>query len=126
MPGYIVSCVTMQKHTQLDLPDNCTESNLHQDSFESIKPTEECSTVHDDAQDGSSKSLVQSTDAIRLVDLGNAVKEAVELPVLLGLANVSAEAGTSKVQRIDEEEGSGTSCSASRQVSKEEQPESNL
>mmetsp|Transcript_18003 Transcript_18003/g.45383 ORF Transcript_18003/g.45383 Transcript_18003/m.45383 type:complete len:262 (+) Transcript_18003:183-968(+) len=107
------------------LPHSRAEACGKADRLEGVEAAEEGGAVHDDAVDGSRKTLIQAREAVALVDLAHAVEEPIELPVL-ALADVSAQPGTSKVEGVDKHEGSGTGGTARGEVAEEEEPEADL
>ena len=79
-------------------------------------------TVHDDARNRDTETLVEREGATLLGSLGDAVNETVEL-TLAGLADVSAEAGTGEVEGVHDEEGGGAGKTAGSHVDTEPLPE---
>jgi len=71
-----------------------------------VEKTELGTTVGDNAYNRHTETTVDSANTTVFGSLGDAVNEAVELT---GLADVGSETGTSKVKRVDEAEGEGSS-----------------
>ena len=72
-----------------------------QKNFAGVKHTEVGSAVSDDADDWDAETSVESLGAVRESDLAEAVNESVELAGFAG-TDVSSEAGTSKVEGVDD------------------------
>lgn len=85
-----------------------------------IVATEVEGTVSDDSQHRDGESLVKSEETIGFVNLGQTVKETVELALAIAFADVGGQTGSGKVQGVNETEGSGTSSTTRGQVSEEE------
>jgi len=80
--------------------------------------------VDDDSLDADEEPGVETPhQALGLVGLDHAVEEALELAVSGGLADVGTKTGPGKVERIDDQERRGSSCTAGGEVAGEESPE---
>lgn len=103
--------------------------------FHSVKASEICGTVDDDALNWDEESTVESKRSIGFEDFEEAIKQAVEfasagplkkflikkkLKIKWILSNISSQTSTGKIQRVDDSQWSGTSCTAGSQVHEEE------
>ena len=81
------------------------------DGLQGVVHTEVQTTVDDDTGDGRAETTVQTDDTIGGQGLLVHIDQAVELAVTtsLGVLAVVGQTGTGVVERVDEEEGSGTS-----------------
>lgn len=94
-----------------------------QHSLGGVEAAEVRRTVDDDTLHGHVEATVQTDQTVRLDRLLQAVNETVELALLAGAANVRAQTGTGKVQRVDEAQRGGTGGTAGSEVTQEVTPE---
>lgn len=87
------------------------EGTGEQDRLQGVVHAEVETTVDNDTGDGGTETTVQTGNTVRGEGLAVDVNETVELTLatLLGGLGVVGKTGTSVVQRVDEEQGSGTS-----------------
>ena len=79
---------------------------MENELFSGIVATEVEGTVGNNSKNRNGESLVEAEKTVRLVNLGQAVKETIELS--FGLTDIGSQTGTGEVQRIHEAEGSST------------------
>jgi hypothetical protein len=89
------------------------------EGLSSVENTEIAGTVSDDTNDGDTETTVKTSSTIRLSDLHEAVNETSEFTALSG-TNISSEAGTSEIKRVDDAKGSSTSGTTGGHVTHEE------
>jgi len=94
-------------------------------SLKGIVTTEVGTSVGDNTEDRDSETSVETSCAIGLGDLGDTVNETGELSSFL-FTDISGQSCSCEVQRIDENEGSGTGSTTGGKVSEEEPPEISL
>jgi len=82
-----------------------------EDGLDGVVHAEVETTVNDDTKDGGTETTVETSDTIGSEGLLVDINEAVELTLsaTLGRLGVVGETGTGVVERVDEEERSGTS-----------------
>lgn len=91
---------------------------------ERVIDTEVETTVDDDANDRRNKASVKTGNTVRLEGFAVDVDETVELALssTLGGLSVIRETGTSVVERVDKEQGGGTSSTTGGDVASEPRP----
>lgn len=89
-----------------------------------VVDTEVETTVDDDTDDGRNESTVETGETIRRESLSVDVDQAIELAgsSTLGGFGIVGETSTSIIQRVDEEQGRGTSSTTRCNVSSEPLP----
>lgn len=90
-----------------------------EDGLARVEHAEVRGTVGDDTGHRDAEASVETLGAVLAEDLLQAVDEAVELTVTTG-ADISGEAGTGEVERVDDAEGSGTGGTTGGAVADEE------
>lgn len=96
------------------------ESTGEQDRLQGVVHAEVQTTVDDDTGDGGTETTVQTSNTVRGEGLAVDVDQTVELTLttLLGGLGIVGKTGTGVVQRVDEEQGSGTSGLKNMSVNK--------
>lgn len=91
---------------------------------ERVVNTEVETTVDDDTNDRGDKASVETGKTVRLEGLTVDIHETIELTVssTLGGLSVVRKTGTSVVERVDEEQGGGTSSTTRGDVASEPPP----
>lgn len=92
---------------------------LEEESLSSIEETEVGSSVEEDTNDGDLETLVESTSAVLLGDLFEAIDEPVELSVS-SASDVSSQSGSGEVEWVHNAKRSRTSHTSRHAVSDEE------
>ena len=102
--------------------EGALEGSSEDDGLQGVVETKVETTVDDDTDDGWDETTVETGNTIGSEGLLVDVEETVELTLtttLLGRLVVVGETGTGVVQRVDEEEGRGTSGTTGGQVASE-------
>jgi hypothetical protein len=89
------------------------------EGLSSVEHTEIAGTVSDDTNNGDTETTVKTSSTIGLSDLHEAVNETSEFTTLSG-TNISSEAGTGEIKRVDDAKGSSTSGTTGSHVTHEE------
>jgi len=80
-------------------------------------------TVDDDTLDGYTEALVETSETVRLEDLGQAVSKTSELTLTSGFADISCQPGSGKVKWVDKAQrgstGGTTRCQVTQEVTAE-------
>mmetsp|Transcript_15144 Transcript_15144/g.43068 ORF Transcript_15144/g.43068 Transcript_15144/m.43068 type:complete len:334 (+) Transcript_15144:20-1021(+) len=95
---------------------------LEQHTLGGIVQSKVRSPVHDDTLDGHAESLVECPGSTLLGSLAEAVDQSRKLPVLSG-SDIGSQTRTGKVERVDNQQRTGTRKTSRRQVGHEERPE---
>lgn len=121
--GYVRSGTGFSYLSDTEVHDEWRVLGVGQWAASCVVATEVGSAVDDDTLNGHAEATVQSNDAVGLDGLLDAVNQAVVLAVSSSFADISTQAGTSVIQRIDEAKRSGSSSTTGSQVSDEVAPE---